>query len=252
MAAKLLAVEVSIYWWICLAIAIWIIYTVDHLVDALKIPFPEERRKFYHKNFTPLLYTSIGLVLVSSLIGVFYLPAEIIILGFVLGLISGVYLLIVFVFGQTKNKWLQKELYVAGIYTLGVWAPVILVSKMLINIEIVLVVVAFFLLVFSDILIFSIYDHQQDSKNQFISLIKIVGIKKLTNLTISSIVISILIPVVLVFSNQAKIQATAIILIAMGLMLLFLFVQKKKLAGQLYRYLGEAVFFLPVLVALYF
>jgi hypothetical protein len=191
MASHLLEVKMSVYWWLCLATAILVIYTADHLVDAINISGPlSGRRLFYHRHFKVLLLVMVVLSIIVSILGLIFLSTKIIVFGVVIGLISVLYLSLVFFFGQKKKVWLQKELYVSVIYTIGIWGSIILMAGKALNLEELLIILSFFMLVFSDILIFSLYDHQQDIDNQFVSLIELFGIKKVVRLTTTLLIVS--------------------------------------------------------------
>ncbi len=243
----------SICWWLCLATAIWVIYTADHLVDAIKISAPlDGRRMFYHRHFKMLLLVVVVLSIIVSILGLTFLSSKIIVFGVAIGLISALYLSLVFFFGQKKKVWLQKELYVSVIYTIGIWGSIILMSLKTLNLEELLIILSFFMLVFSDILIFSIYDHRQDVINQFVSLIELLGINKVARLIITLLIASCSLSIALLFFSEPKFKVTGAILLLMAIVLSWIFIGKDKLANnEWYRYIGETVFFLPALILFY-
>ncbi|MEN2283285.1 hypothetical protein AAGF08_14160 [Algoriphagus sp. SE2] len=119
--------RVSVYWeaYVLLGLAVWCIYTADHLLDSRKLPFglSEDRHKFHRNHFKALLISMVivGLIGLYGAISFFGISRELF-LGAGLGiLILGIMLLIrKFV---AKNVWL-KELSSAVFYVVGVsWLP---------------------------------------------------------------------------------------------------------------------------------
>ncbi len=252
MASYLLKVEMPLYWWFCLAATIWIIYIGDHLIDSLSLKVPVgERRVFIHRHFKKLAVLVIVLAVIIAFVSFIFLSAQIIQFGFVLGIVTGLYLLMVYIFGQRNLIGLQKELYVSSIYTAGVWGSALLTTEIVLNYEVILIIIAFFLLVFSSILIFSIYDHKNDETHQFVSLIGLVGLKTVSCLSVFSLAASGLLSVYLCFFAEQKNMWVAIILLVMAFCLFLIYWFKQKFSvNDYYRYFGEAVFFLPALVQL--
>ena len=105
-------------------------YASDHLIDAFKLQNPQgERRKFYARNFSRLFIASIILLIINALTTILFLDPKIILFGIILGTLTGLYLLTVFAFGKKMKYWLQKELSVAVIYTIGIWGSIIIESR---------------------------------------------------------------------------------------------------------------------------
>jgi len=252
MASYLLGVKVPFSWWLCLASSIWIIYTTDHLIDALKIEKPvDTRRKFYTQYFLSLRSIVITLLIITVLISFLFLDKQVIMFGITLGLLSGIYLLLVFTFGNQKRILLQKEFIVAIIYTVGIWGSLIIKSSNFPIIEVSVVILSFFLLVYADILIFSFFDFDLDKKYDFVSLIGTIGQRKTIVLIYNMLSIATILSITLIFSDLKAIQFCAILLFSMTSILLLMFKFRERFAkNERYRYLGEAIFFLPGFIVL--
>ena len=208
--------------------------------------------KFYQEHFFKLLSAVIFVSIATSIISLLFLDFKIVTFGLILGLFTAVYLTLVFIFGQQKRAWLQKEFYVSIIYTAGIWGPGLIMTNVNIASQIPVLVVIFFLLVFSGILTFSIYDYEHDKKNKFITLISLVGIKKVNSLIYISLITSTILLILLIFKSEGKLLFAAVILMMMTIQLLFILRLKKNLKdNDKYRYLGEAIFFFPILIILF-
>lgn len=253
MATKLLHVEMEISWWFSLASAIWIIYTSDHLIDAFKLPNPQgDRRKFYARNFSKLLTASVIILIINIFTTLLFLDPKIILFGIILGTLTALYLLTVFAFGKKMKYWLQKELSVAIIYTIGIWGSIIIESNHFPSTEIYLVISLFFLLVLADIMIFALLEFEQDQQNQFISLIGMVGQKISKLLIYASLIITLFFSTLMLVNFNYEYKPIAIIFLSMSIILFFLiWFEKKILKNDWFRYLGEAIFYIPALYLLF-
>ncbi|MDF1550132.1 MAG: hypothetical protein P1P88_20065, partial [Bacteroidales bacterium] len=231
MASKILNVNMEFPWWFSLAGAIWIFYSGDHLIDAFKLKNPKSRRrKFYSEHFSPLLYVTIFLLMVNIFSSFFFLDNKIIMFGISVGLVTSLYLSLVFLFGKKKKYWLQKELSVAVIYTAGIWGSLIIESGHAPGLVIMLIIFSFFLLVLSDILIFALIEYQQDHQDEFISIIGMIGKKNVSTLIHILLIITILTSIFIIFINpENKYITAALIFIFMDLVLFLIFYFKKRL-----------------------
>src|SRR5687767_3029402 len=72
--AEIFNVNLKPYVLMALGLTVWIIYTIDHLLDARKIHVSAstERHRYHQTNFTPLLYALL-IALLVDLIFVFLL-----------------------------------------------------------------------------------------------------------------------------------------------------------------------------------
>ncbi|MEM7297064.1 MAG: hypothetical protein AAF391_02230, partial [Bacteroidota bacterium] len=155
------------------------IYTVDHLRDAMKAPNSQRGRYQFHlRNSTPLKITLL-IVLAGSIYSLFHISSIVLIAGSFLALLSGVYLVV----QGLLAKWGLKELYVSIIYTSG-----ILLLPFL-SIEKVDFVVFFqlFLLTYVNLITFSWFERNEDFEDGFVSIVSVVG-----NLNLQKIILVII------------------------------------------------------------
>ncbi|TGK07806.1 prenyltransferase [Leptospira semungkisensis] len=114
-------------WWLLLPLSVWVIYTLDHLLDGKKVGANSvnPRHKFHYDHFR-ILSLLCGIAAVVSLVLAFLLLREIVLLG-------GVLLSILAFLHLGLARWgkvrFGKEFSVALIYTLGVWfGPLLIVG----------------------------------------------------------------------------------------------------------------------------
>jgi len=120
---KLLDIQPGFAWWIVLPFSVWILYSLDHLIDGIMCKNSSQTlRNFFYYNYRKEVFI---LIFIFTIINIFFvivfLEEQIIYFGLILGLFTGIYLLLVYSFGKKKQLLFQKELFVAIIYTTGIW-----------------------------------------------------------------------------------------------------------------------------------
>ncbi len=149
-------------WWIILPITVWVIYTADHIMDGLKTgPESKIKRHKFHRNFLK----SLGILTLITgamipLLAILTLPQNIFIAGLILGIIS----LLHVIFSYYSFHWYIKEIFIAVIYTTGVWFVPFIEARNL-SIE---AIAGFVLLLSSavlNLLFFSFMEHDLDIRD---------------------------------------------------------------------------------------
>ena len=176
MGAKLLEIDMPWSWWVVFPVSIWVFYTGDHLLDAYRLGSKAHtlRHQFHFRYFSILCGVVLGLLLLVGVVS-FFAPSPLLRLGFFLGCLGIVHLGLSFVLQNTISKWLQKELGVALIYTLGVWGgPAMLYPD---NLPIPYLVIAcqFFFLALINLLLFSLYEIETDTLDGHTSFVRAIG-----------------------------------------------------------------------------
>ena len=234
---------------ISLSIAIWIIYTFDHLLDVSKI---EGRASTYrhqlHQEYKKLLIVAILILLNVGVINIYLLPISLIEIGLIGVLLCCVYFLLLH-----KTSFWAKEFYVAVIYTFGLFAgPVSLIYQ---HIKIIqwLLIPQVFLLAFSNLLIFSWYDFLKDQRDKQPSMIIHWGIKKANKRIKLVLVIGVIFNLIVVFLNFDEATSVIQTIILLMYSLLILLFKKDCLfrKNDLYRIIGDGIFFIPLLFIIY-
>lgn len=215
-----------------LGIAVWLIYTVDHLRDAEKASGSARERYLFHRANDKTLKKAILVVLFFAFFLLFLIPTIIFLGGLVLAIFSIFYLLI-----QHKlSSFFLKELYVSIIYTLGI----LLVPTLLSGDFQILHFIFLFLLTFINLAIFSWYEKEEDLKDGFQSIATQLSDRKLE--TMLGLLISIGLALSVMLSNEVHFFFGIGFLIYSSIYLFPQFFRRH----QLYRTLGDGVFLLPI------
>jgi len=164
--SNLLDYPIDWHIYLLLALAVWIIYTLDHINDSRKALQPLRDRYLFHQKHKKVLRF---LVVVAMILGLFfaqYADRFLLIGGALLGLISLSFLL----FQKLFSKILIKEFVVALTYTLGIFLP-FLCSTSFNFIPLILLLI----LSFTNLCLFSWYDRIEDEKDGFNSIAILLG-----------------------------------------------------------------------------
>ncbi len=234
-----LTISATVY--IALAIAIWLIYSTDHLIDSVKAGYPDGRRAFHHRYRKHIIFFS-GLATVIGLIDVYYLPVEIIRAGAILAACCVTYLMAVYF---VPRLWF-KELIVAVGYAAGIFlAPLTLLESFhLIDLVLCSQLVVLALI---NLLVFSVYDQENDHKNGFGSVVLKFGPDsvKLVWVLLLLLIGSAIYFGVSVHDQYQGIQLAYLIMACMLLVVLKFDVFFRR--NDRFRVIGDAVFFVPVI-----
>ena len=227
-----------------LAIAIWLIYTVDHLLDARKAKMiPSNPRHAFHQRY---FKSMVGFAMIVFAIGLWNLgnlPQSTLIFGFFLAATSGVYLL----YSYFSQKPFRKELFAAFVYTAGISTPPLGMMDTLEWYQL-LFLLQLFTLVYANLLIIPLFEHDIDVEDHHTSVATLKGastVKQRVLLICSLNTFMIILQLYSPFSLSIH--------LILGLMtfVLFTLVNKQSFFRkyQLFRILADGIFFLP---AIYF
>ena len=251
MAMRLLDVHLGWAYWVVLPLAVWLVYTFDHLIDSYRAGnrATHDRRIFHQTYRRPIIYISAIILLLTAYISFSYLPSAIIIFGSILGVFTSLYLISVLIIPSKHSALFQKEVFVAFFYTAGVWGP-LMVIKQSVTFNERLIICMFFLLAFCDLIMLSIIEFNADSKEGQHSIPLYFGRSRTRNLLyiIGITILAASVYVIIMDPRWINVKA-AIILGVMQICLFLIFHFSKSLQkNYLYRNLSEAIFFLPALI----
>lgn len=225
---------------ISLVVAILMIYTADHLIDASRIKQPTMSRHQFHKRHGKSL--SIYLLLLG-LIGsslLFYLPKQLIYVGAIMALGCGLYLLV----NHYLSRKGTKELVVAVIYAGAMFLyPFSLIDFGFTDL---LLLLELFFLAYSNLLIISFFEHQEDLDDETSSVAHVIGNQKTLVFTLVLVLSNILLTVVL-WSYSVAVPFQVFILCASLVYLIIVLFQRTFRAHERYRWASDLVFILPIL-----
>ncbi len=240
--AHILQADVTCYSLISLGLSVWIIYTTDHLLDAKKINTlaTTNRHRFHQQHFQLL---SVFVIVAASINAalLFFIRRPALITGIILVVLVILYLLI-----QHSLKFL-KEIFVAIVYTAGVLLPAITNTQVFWRDWNWMVIIQFSLIALLNLIIFSWFDYENDVQDNRVSFVTIFG-KSTSQVFIYLLFILSIILWVLAFSFHIE---TAIFLGMNTLLFIMICFYPYFSHHERYRILGDAIFFLPILILLF-
>jgi hypothetical protein len=223
-----------------LGLAVWIIYTIDHLLDArkLKDKASTARHQFHHLHFKILFAIWIVMVCIEVIL-IFFLRTQIFRSGLILAAIVILYILI--------NQWLKYAKEVAGalLYCGGILLPVFALKPHLFNFNSIFLIAPFVLIVLTNLILFSWMDYEKDKMDAQPSIVTLAG-KKTGTLIL--LFLFFCITIALFFSFNDLSRDVFVIYGLMTSVLLYIFLKPDLLnTNDRFRYMGDAIFLLPLL-----
>ncbi|MEX2567091.1 MAG: hypothetical protein WD431_14195 [Cyclobacteriaceae bacterium] len=175
--SKLMKVSPNWKIYVLLAMAVWAIYTFDHLLDAylVKGRAHTERHYFHQRHFNPLVFI-LGLVVVSGLTAAYlWVDWDRI---FAAGLILGGLIIGNMVLLRWSGKWfvLIKEFSIALLYVGGILlAPISLLDMAYSPGYWMFFAMAYFILACYNLILLSWMDKDSDSRDGHYSILTVLG-----------------------------------------------------------------------------
>jgi 1,4-dihydroxy-2-naphthoate octaprenyltransferase len=245
-ASRIFDVSPSIYFWITLSTAVWIIYTTDHILDGIRTKKHNlGTYRFHFTNRIVLMLIGIVAGVTSSIFVFFFLEKELIIYGIYTFVLVSIYLLLNFAF-RKRYRFFPKELIISALYTWGIFGGFVVLKG---NIELfqILVIINYFLLVLVNVLVFSYFDCEEDRINKFNTLAVNFG-KDLTKRLIFIILVTAFIfSLFIVLLYPKWIIFMIFVLMNFTLLQVIMFSSYFKSKGY-YGIVADAIFFYPCLV----
>jgi hypothetical protein len=233
-----------------LMLTVWLIYTLDHLIDAIRIPHQAHtaRHRFHQQYFKTLVIISF-LVLMIDIVCVSYLNPVIFYQGFIVSLLVAGHLLFGFFEAIKKWRFFQKEGRIAFIYTLGVsFAPFSIAEHWEFT-QSFPIRLQVFLIAFVNLLLISYFEADSDQADRQASLALQIGKQQLKYLIISLIIFQFLAAFILIFIVLYTKPLFSVIPSLMMLCLALTFISRHFTQHfERYRALSDAVFFFPFLL----
>jgi 4-hydroxybenzoate polyprenyltransferase len=244
----------------CLAIAVWLIYTIDHLLDAKKTGNASAAfRHRFHQQYKKPITVFVVLLVVAGMAIACVLPRIILYNG-----LTGVLLTVIY-FMLLQNKWFwQKEICIATGYTWGICLAPVCINWGQLSVVQLLFIPQVFLLVFANLLIFSWFDMSNDKQDGHQSMVIRWGEKRarigIILIIIAGVLLSLFTMLTPFFGENSPLsfgEGQGVRLMEATLLLMFgtlwlifkhhTFFRK----NDMYRVIGDGIFFIPVLFILY-
>lgn len=224
-----------------LGICAWIIYIFDRLVDNLKSD-PEDARHQFHFQHQYYLQVVIIILLFITVLLSFFLPLKVIYFGVILLVLIRIYFYILQKKSKSDNYQYFKEIFTSVIYSICVVGSAFS-TKLHIDWQAYLAGFIFFLLVHQSMLIFSFYESQAYPTTK--NLAKKLGKTNCTYLILGVLAFSI---VSIFLTDNLFLKKVFLIESLMAFCSVLIFFFETRLAkNERYRWLGEMVFWLPLI-----
>ena len=253
-ACKVLDVDADIWWYIILALSVWVMYTADHILDAWrgKSTSTIMRHLFHYTHRYMIIPVWIILALSSIFLSLFVLENEIIFLGLALGLCIIFYFAVIYFNRESRPYFLQKELFIAIVYITGIWLAPVVWHSGLPGIIIMIIVINLILLGWAEGIVISWFEFEEDTADNHVSFTVLFGKKNTLRFTILLLLIVFCLSVAgLIMATNLIIRSAFVIELFMVLSLAIIILFPHKFEHhQLYRYMGEGAFLLPGLILL--
>lgn len=230
---------------IILGITVWVIYVLDRLLDNQKGNLIFTERHLFHQSNQRILWFCVMICTCICAGLLFLIPFVIIEFGIVIALLTGFYLLAVNQISSENAFQHYKEHLTAFVYTAAVWGTA---SLHHFDFSTVFLGLIFMLIAFQNLLLFSFFELENYPKTN--NLAKFLG-KKSSKYIIFGIFLTIIILgsfsfVILTQNYQFKVLLVEISM-SFSLFLITRF-QAFTLQSERYRWLGDGIFLLPLLI----
>lgn len=223
-----------------MALTVWIIYTVDHLLDAKKVKTSAStpRHRFHQQHFN-VLSRVVVLGVVANAVIVFFLRESVFYGGIVLALIVTAYLFV------HRFVRFPKEFFIATLYTGGVLLPAIAMTVESMHEWPWIIIIQFALIALLNLVIFSWYDVANDRRDGNTSFVTLIGEKR------SSLFIWTLLVINFILSVFSAPTGATVTITVMNTVLLIIFAGTPFFSkDDRYRLIGDAIFFIPLIYVL--
>ncbi len=149
--------------------SVWLIYTLDHLLDAFHKPLLlTPRHRFHQQHWKMLLGVSLLLLMATAWLAFTQLPGLLIRFGVLVGFCLLVYLVITHFL---PIPYFFKEGWVAVLYTAGVWGSVAAQALVIRQID-WLTGLAFSVILLQQAMMLAWYETEDDTRQQMLSLVQ--------------------------------------------------------------------------------
>lgn len=236
--SSILEVQIRIYGLIALALTVWIIYTADHLRDAKVIGAnaASSRHRFHYK-YRKLLLTCLLLAVVVDAVVILRMRTQVFYFGIYL------FLLVILYLTMQRHLKILKELFIAVLYTCGILLPSISVTSVELHLTHYLLFLQLTIVAWVNLLMFSWFDYEQDVREAQHSFVTAIGKKTTSSWLIATSGLQFVIFGLQLWLNVFETSASVLVL--MNIALLSVFKAYREQDKEVFRWIGDAVFFIP-------
>lgn len=250
MAARLSDVD-PVHWAtpIVLALVVFIIYTVDRLLDIHKPSQPHTPRHRFHHNHAPLLWLVVAGAGILAGVLVFFLPGNVVKFGIVLGGICAAYVLAVFRLPSGHRLLRLKEPMIALLYSVGVWGSV-WVQRPSVSGTDTAEFLMFLGIASQNLILFDVMEHREGTARPESSVVTVWGTDRADTILRWLTFVIVVTGFALCFVTNDRFAERSAIMLALMSLVLYGIQRYPAYFGQneRYRWLGDMVFWMPALV----
>lgn len=248
--AHFMGVSVPFEVYVSLFTAVWLIYTIDHLIDAKKLN--DNKASFRHllheKYFNELTILWIIVFLFGAFFSMF-LPIETRKVGFLASALVIVHLVLVYLLGSRVSIFIQKEIGIAFTYCVGIAVGPVSLSSGFDGFG-YFFMGQIFLLALINLLEFSWFDRDLDKNQNQTSAVSNLGERLVLDIIFFLFAMFVLSLVVsFLFFPQYSSYETVLGIMGGTLFIVFAF-QKHFIKNDRYRVFGDLIFLFPLALLL--
>lgn len=250
-AARLFGADPGLIWWITLALTVWLLYTADHMLDALKHRKKIERELHYFmmKNRKTLIYT-MGVVAVADVMLILNLmDHELMKYGLVLAGLVLLFYAMRHVFKKNRAFIIPGEFFVLLLYMAGTWLGPAVARGSGFEVSHGMIALFFAGMLLVNLGVISLYDIKLDSRMGITSLANQLGKKRTKNLMTGTAISIYLVSLLqfLVFEANRDFQFALIVSGMVTILLLVLYYPSRFRKNDYYRLVADAVLYMGFL-----
>lgn len=253
MAQGVCGVAVHGSWYVVLPMAVWVVYTLDHLLDARRLGARAStpRHRFHHVHFTTIAAVAAGVGVLTFGLAVWGMGLPGLAFGACMAALTGGHLLLVRWAGSRVAPWLLKELGVALVYVLGIWGWPLWLSHDRLTPALLLPVVQYLALALANLLTFSWFERESDAADGQTSFVLAIGSRAAQGTIVALVAIALGCMLVLTGMEGSDMIAQAVIVVMALLTLVMLLRPRWMAQRERYRWFGDGVFLFPYLYLLF-
>lgn len=229
---------------IMLGLTVWIIYSADHLLDARRIEKEAvtHRHSFYQRHFKVMVTITAVAVIADGLLALKIRPA-VFQAGLILAAPVAIYLI-------AQRFFISiKELLGATLYTAGVGLPAyIFMGGRPLTVNQGIFIIAFFLVAWSNLLLFSYFDYESDMENAQTSFATRWGLRVTHHVIVAALMTGFGVCAYLMIADRFL---PSLVLLVMNAVLLILMRYPQYFSeSDRFRLLGDSIFLIPLVAVL--
>jgi len=252
-SSSVMGIELPRTYFTVLALTVWLIYTADHLLDGAKTrgKSSSETHNFFYTYKIPIILIFLLVLIFTFRLSMYRLDEKIIEFGMAPFVAVIIYLLLNRYYGNAPKWFFIKEVWISFIYTLAIWGGAVIYAGDIISPAQLLLIGSFGLIIFGNVLIYSIYERDSDSADDNKSIVRDFGLRVAVNSAVFALTLSVLSGLTAYIFLGAELTHIIPLVLIAALMLLIIRFPEVFSKGNLYGILSD-LSLLMFLIVLFF